>query len=175
MTYAIFMDITRCTDCRACEVACEREHNGRSHMRVQVLDERYAVPMNCRHCQESPCTTVCPTQAMHREEDGIVTIAAMKCIGCQLCVLACPFGAIQFDTFNKISRKCDLCLHRLEQGLEPACVATCSARALMFGDFDELAYRVAQDDKRILVSRAAGKTGTLVHLPAVWDDPFQDD
>ena len=172
MTHVIYMDIARCTDCRACEVACEREHSGFGNMRVQVLDERYAVPMNCRHCQDAPCMTVCPTQAMHRENDDTVTIASMKCIGCQLCVLACPFGAIQFDTFNKIARKCDLCLGRTELGLEPACVTTCSARALAFGDFDELAHR--NGNGRILVSRAAGETGTLIHLPAIWSDPFRD-
>ena len=168
MSQVISMDLTRCTFCRACEVACEREHGGHSSMFVQLIDESYAVPINCRHCQDGFCTLVCPTHAMHRETEDVVTIASMKCIGCGLCTLACPLGAVWLDTINKVAHKCDLCLHRLRQGLEPACVATCSARALSFGEMDDLVARAKEKHAHTVISRSVGPSGVIVTLPPQW-------
>jgi len=165
MTKVIYMDLGRCVYCRACEVACEREHGGISHMFVQLIDERYAVPMNCRHCATSPCTLICPTEAVHRETEDVVIVDSMKCIGCRLCTLACPFGVIWPDLDNRVSRKCDLCLPRTQQGLDPACVTTCSARALAFGDFNDMIARGRGKTSLTFVSRAAGETGTVVTMP----------
>jgi formate dehydrogenase iron-sulfur subunit len=166
MSRVIHVDLGRCIYCRACEVACGREHDGVSRMFVQLIDECYAAPMNCRHCETSPCTIICPTQAVHRETQDIVSIDAMKCIGCCLCQIACPFGAIRLDLANKVSRKCDLCIHRVSRGLDPACVTTCSARALYFGEFEEIIAKARQKTAVTLISRAAGEVGTLVTLPA---------
>lgn len=168
MAHVISMDLVRCTFCRACEVACEREHGGFSSMFVQLVDETWSVPINCRHCQDSPCTLVCPTQAVHRETEDAVTVAPMKCIGCALCTLACPFGAIWLDVINKVARKCDLCLHRIQQGMEPACVATCSARALSFGEMEDSVARAKQKPARTVISRATGPVGVVVTLPPKW-------
>jgi formate dehydrogenase iron-sulfur subunit len=165
MTKIIYVDLNRCIYCRACEVACEREHGGVSHMSVQLIDDCYAVPMNCRHCENSPCTLVCPTGALHRETEDILSIDPMKCIGCKLCALACPFGAIWLDLANKVARKCDLCIHRVERGLEPACVATCSSRALAFGEFEEIVAKTREKVAVTLISSAAGDVGTLITLP----------
>lgn len=165
MTNVFYHDITRCIGCRSCEVACEREHHGRANMFVQVLDERYAVPLNCRHCEEGPCVEVCPTQAIHRQTNDSIAIASMKCVGCQLCLLACPFGAIWFDTLNKVARKCDHCITRLEHGEQPACVATCSARALAYGDMNELISQAKQRGEHTIFHRAYGDFGTLVKIP----------
>ena len=168
MSQVISMDLTRCTFCRACEVACEREHGGHSNMFVQLIDENYAVPINCRHCQDGLCTLVCPTGAMHRETEDVVTIASMKCIGCGLCTQACPLGAVWLDTLNKVAHKCDLCLHRLQQGLQPACVATCSARALSFGEMDDLVARAKEKHAHTVISRSVGPSGVVVTLPPHW-------
>jgi formate dehydrogenase iron-sulfur subunit len=165
MTNVIYMDLNRCIYCRACEVACEREHGGVSHMFVQLINERYAVPMNCHHCENSPCTLVCPTQAVHRETEDAVTVDSMKCIGCKLCTLACPFGVIWPDPVNKVAHKCDLCL-TATGGLDPVCVATCPARALTFGEFDDIIARVREKAAVHLISRAAGKVGTVVTIPS---------
>lgn len=165
MTRVIYMDLNRCIFCRACEVACEKEHNGISNMFVQLVDERYAVPMNCRHCETSPCTLVCPTQAVHREGLEAVVVDAMVCIGCKLCNLACPFGMIWPDPFNKIARKCDLCEDRRALGLDPACVTTCSARALKFGELDDLLAGIPHTTGVTIIHSAAGETGTLITLP----------
>ncbi len=173
MTKVIFMDLARCVNCRACEVACEREHAGNANMFVQLIDERFALPLNCRHCEESFCTVVCPTQAVHRVSPDAVIVSPMKCIGCELCTLACPFGSIWPDQVNRVARKCDLCQHRTQVGLEPACVTTCSARALVFGEFDSLlakATKLVSSKKKghLVVNRAAGKTGTILMLPEAW-------
>ncbi len=165
MTKVISMDLERCTYCRACEVACEREHGGHSNMFVQLVDETYAVPINCRHCHDGPCTVVCPTKAIQRETEDAVTISAMKCVGCALCTLACPFGAVRLDVLNKVAHKCDLCLTRIEAGKEPACASTCSARALAFGDLDDLVARAKGKRRRVLISRAMGSTGVVVTMP----------
>lgn len=165
MTSVIYMDLNRCIYCRACEVACEREHGGFSHMFVQMIEERYALPMNCRHCETSFCTLICPTLAVHRSSPEAVTIDTMKCIACRLCTLACPFGVIWPDLLNKVTRKCDLCLHRRERGLEPACVATCSARALSFGELDEILAEAHKKTATTLIHRAAGETGAVITLP----------
>jgi formate dehydrogenase iron-sulfur subunit len=106
---------------------------------------------------------------MHREASGAVLISAMKCIGCGLCTLACPFGSVRLDALNKIARKCDLCAHRTEIGLKPACVTTCSARALTYGEFETLLASAQRRKGRTVVNRAAGNIGTLVTLPAGWD------
>ncbi len=165
MTKVIYMDLNRCIYCRACEIACEREHNGVSHMFVQLVDERYAVPMNCRNCETSFCTLVCPTHAVHRETADAVTISAMKCIGCAQCTLACPFGVIRRDVLAKVARKCDLCIHRTSHGLPPACVATCSARALVFGEFSEVVATAQHAANPAIISRAGGGIGTVISLP----------
>ena len=119
MPKAITIDLMRCIFCRACEVACENEHGGISNMFVQLVDERYAVPVNCRHCRDGACVQVCPTHALHRATDDAVIISPMKCIGCGLCAMACPIGAVRLDALSKVARKCDLCLPRLENNLEP--------------------------------------------------------
>lgn len=169
MTRVISMDLARCTFCRACEVACEREHGGHSNMFVQRIDEDYAagyaIPMNCRHCPDSPCSVVCPAKAIQRETEDAVTIAPMKCIGCGLCALACPFGAIQLDLDHRVAQKCDLCIGRTQAGQDPACVATCSARALAFGPFDDLVASAKKKNRRTIISRVIGPVGAVVILP----------
>jgi len=167
MAKVIYMDLSRCINCRACEVACEREHAGHSNMFVQVIDEQYAMPLNCRHCEESFCTAVCPTQAVHRETTDAVIITPMKCIGCTLCTIACPFGSVWPDRVNRIARKCDLCIHRTEIGLEPACVTTCSARALQFGEFETMIEIARSKKARTVINRSSGSVGTIITLP-VW-------
>jgi formate dehydrogenase iron-sulfur subunit len=165
MTKVILMDLARCVNCRACEVACEREHAGNANIFVQLIDERFALPLNCHHCEESFCTVVCPTQAVHRVSPDAVIVSPMKCIGCGLCTLACPFGSIWLDRINRVARKCDLCEHRTQAGLEPACVTTCSARALTFGEFDTLLAKAKKKKGRLVINRAAGSTGTILLLP----------
>ncbi len=145
MNKVIFIDLNRCIYCRSCEVACEREHGGHSFMSVALLDESGAVPMNCRHCMEPVCMYPCLTGAISKDpNNGMVQIDADKCMGCWTCVVACPFGIPQRNLLSKVAEKCDLCIHRLNEGKSPACVTTCPARALVFDEFEAISEKIKQ-------------------------------
>ena len=98
-------------------------------------------PKSCLHCENAACVTVCPTGASYkRAEDGIVLVDERLCMGCGLCAWACPYGAREMDLLGGVMKKCTLCIDRIynehlpEEEREPACVATCPARARHFGD-----------------------------------------
>jgi len=144
---AILVDLHRCTGCHACSVSCKTEHEvplGDFRMRVRYL-ERPApqqnqlsfVPMLCMHCQDAPCLKACPTSAIGRLEDGRVVIDEDKCCGNKACVAACPYGAIFINDDTNKAEKCDLCTHRTEVGLDPACVSSCPTEALKFHDLGD--------------------------------------
>jgi formate dehydrogenase iron-sulfur subunit len=161
----IFMDLNRCIYCRSCEVACEREHNGRSFMSVVLFNNKRPVPMNCRHCEKSPCVAVCPTKALNKLENGPVIIETMKCIGCRLCAIVCPFGILEFDTLSKVMRKCDLCAHRLSQGKAPACVTTCPARALTYDEFGAIMQKTREKAAKAIISGVGSQPGVVITPP----------
>jgi formate dehydrogenase iron-sulfur subunit len=137
MKKALFIDFSKCIECRACEVACEREH-GKSHIFVFEFEGMIAMAFHCKHCEKAPCIEVCPTNALYRDEEGAVLVAPQKCIGCMMCAIVCPFGIPELDSVNKTMSKCNLCAHRRAEGKEPACVATCPTDALLYGDFSEI-------------------------------------
>lgn len=116
------------------------------------------LPITCMHCEEPECEKACPTGAIIKREDGIVVISNDKCIGCRYCMVVCPYTSRYF--FDKLRtyypghvtsyektgykkhklgtvQKCDFCLERVEQGLQPVCVASCPANARFFGDLDD--------------------------------------
>jgi tetrathionate reductase subunit B len=139
---AILVDLHRCTGCHACSVSCKTEHEvplGNFRMRVRYLEEPKKqqlsfVPMLCMHCQDAPCLKACPTSAIGRLDDGRVVIDDEKCCGNKACVAACPYGAIFINEETKKAEKCDMCTHRTEVGLNPACVDSCPTDALKFHD-----------------------------------------
>lgn len=167
MRKVIFMDLNRCIYCRSCEVACEREHNGLSFMSVLLLDDKRSVPMNCRHCEKSPCVAVCPTGALARLDNGPVIIETMKCIGCSLCAMVCPFGVLELDYSNKVMRKCDLCVHRLQEGKLPACVSSCPARALTYDEIDTIMRRIKERSARAIISGIGVEPGVIISPPEI--------
>ncbi len=149
----IFIDIERCTACKACEMACAVEHSVSKDLlsavfeqpapqkRVHVEPARaYAYPVRCQHCGDAPCIAACPNGAMHRDLDtGAVIVDESRCQGCFMCAMVCSFGAISSHSTKRVAIKCDLCSDRQRAGENPACVEACPTHALQFGTEDELA------------------------------------
>jgi formate dehydrogenase iron-sulfur subunit len=151
MPKMIYADLSRCISCKACEVACEREHNGPARIFLTQIEHAPAVPLLCRHCEDSPCATICPTQALMVSPAGSVSFDAAKCTGCTLCIFSCPFGVIGFDGKTKTAARCDLCRERVDRGLSPACVATCPTDALSYGEYEPFARRIRQRSAVVLL------------------------
>jgi Fe-S-cluster-containing dehydrogenase component len=78
----------------------------------------------------------CPTGASHYAEGGVVLVNGDRCTGCKACLAACPYDA-RFINSRGVAEKCTFCLHRVKEGLEPACVSTCPSRAMIFGDLED--------------------------------------
>jgi len=156
--YGWFVDTRRCFGCHACEVSCKSENDvplGNYIRQTTYLDKgkypevaRLFLPMSCQHCEDAPCIKVCPCGALHKEAGGTVAVDYDICCGHGSCVDACPYGAIYMDPVASQAVKCHNCYHRLESGMEPACVPTCPAEALHFGDLNDPQSKVSQAMKR---------------------------
>ena len=133
-----------CMGCHACEVACKQEHQlGVGPRLVQVIEKiSEYVPIYCHHCAKPPCKEACPTEAISRNDKGIVLIDKDKCIGCKECIEACPFGAMQFDDEQEVAEKCDLCQDRIGNNEQPACVNACATRCIFWGETKLLTERI---------------------------------
>lgn len=152
MSKTIVVNIEKCLACQNCELACAVVHSQSKKLEESIHETprpqamitlessgKYVVPIQCRHCQDAPCITVCPTAAIHR--DGAyepVLINTARCIGCRYCVTACPFGAIDMTRDGKAVTKCDLCIQRTKAGQLPACVESCSTGALKYEDVSDV-------------------------------------
>ena len=132
-----FVDTQRCIACGACEAACAREHDGNTHIYVTTITDKYALPLCCLHCDKSPCVEVCPTNALEKGAHSAVIFNKVRCIGCGLCILACPFGVIKLEGENTVL-KCDRCITRLKQGKNPVCILTCPTKALLYDKSDTI-------------------------------------
>jgi Fe-S-cluster-containing dehydrogenase component len=153
--YLLSHDAENCIGCQACEIHCRVNKTlgpGPAPCRIIAVGPREVagrpqlrfVFMPCFHCEDAWCRRACPTGAMaRRERDGIVHIDTTRCVGCKSCILACPWGAVQWDPQTRKAVKCDYCMDRLDAGLQPACVTKCVTGCLSFGPASPL-----PDDKR---------------------------
>ncbi len=152
--YAILTDLNRCVGCQACSAACKTVNGvepGNFWIKTLRIGptpieggsgswpdvEMYFLPVQCQHCEDPECVKVCPTQASYVADDGTVQIDTSKCIGCQFCVMACPYGVRYLNEDERVVEKCTLCQQRTAQGEFPQCVAQCGSRARFFGDLDQ--------------------------------------
>jgi len=151
--YGFVIDQRRCIGCHACTVACKEENRvplGAFRTWVKYVERgtfpntrRYFSVLRCNHCDAAPCVTICPTVALYRRPDGIVDFDGRRCIGCKSCMQACPYDALYIDPETSTAAKCNYCAHRVEVGLEPACVIVCPERAIIAGDLDDPGSQIA--------------------------------
>ena len=135
MTKQLVIDYEKCTGCRLCEMVCSVKHEGVNNpLRTRINIAKWetkglSVPTVCRQCEDAPCIAACPTNARLRDEElGRVIVNYDRCIGCKTCVIACPFGSINWDPYARKVISCDLC-----DG-EPMCARFCETGAIRFID-----------------------------------------
>jgi molybdopterin-containing oxidoreductase family iron-sulfur binding subunit len=182
------IDLARCMGCHTCAVACKIENNlPRNGWWNRILTEGGEAPdspsgsypnlhrdyytLACQHCENPACTRVCPVGATYkREEDGVVFQDYDKCIGCRMCMAACPYTGVRSFNWEEpqyyqdfavgdadipshqkhVVEKCTMCSHRLARGEAPACIDACPALARYFGDLNDPESEVSQ----LIVNRA---------------------
>jgi Fe-S-cluster-containing dehydrogenase component len=141
-----FIDPGRCIGCNACVQACTEcgTHKGHSMIQLDYVDRASSpqtVPVVCMHCDSPTCAEVCPADAIKRMGDGVVQTARKpRCIGCNNCVLACPFGVPKMNTGMNLMMKCDMCYDRTSVGKKPMCASVCPSQALLFGTREEVKH-----------------------------------
>jgi Fe-S-cluster-containing dehydrogenase component len=196
------LDLSRCIGCRRCVYACVKENNQSRDPQIQWIrvlemdkdkgvDLRHAdpyydpaevprpgkfyMPVQCHHCENAPCTKVCPVRATWREEDGIVVIDYDRCVGCRCCMAACPYGARRFNWGKPhlpdadvnpemhylgnrprpagVVEKCTFCIQRVRKGLYPACVEICPTGSRKFGNLldPNSEIRYVMEHKRVFI------------------------
>jgi Fe-S-cluster-containing dehydrogenase component len=173
-SWAKVIDQTRCIGCHACTTACKSENQvplSVSRTFVKSVDtgrfpqaRRAFQVTRCNQCADAPCVAACPTSAMYARPDGIVDFDKQACIGCKACMAACPYDAIFINPDDHCAEKCNFCAHRLEVGLEPACVVVCPTQAIMVGDLDDPDSEVARVVGREPVAVRRPEKGTRPKL-----------
>lgn len=225
--YAFVINLERCMGCNACVEACKVENNTGQNIRWMHVfrtetgeypNSNWAfMPRPCMHCDNPPCTKVCPVGARFKREDGFVLTDFNRCIGCRYCEVACPYGVNYFNWkppaenqyfdwknaegskvfgsgtlpdsvrgsippyqnpdhsrlygndkrlvsggghYVGVMEKCTWCVHRVEKGLQPACVANCPVKTLYFGDLDDPKSEVSILLNRKKATRLLEELGT---------------
>ncbi len=171
------IDLNRCIGCHACTIACKLQNElgvGMNWHRVETIGAAGAkvgqdipagvfpdlsmqwLPVPCMHCQNPPCLAVCPTVAISKTAEGLVLVDKSRCIGCRYCSWACPYDVPKFSARDGTMEKCTLCVQRVVQGQEPACVKACVYGARVFGDVN---------DPHSVVSQLIARKHGMVLLP----------
>jgi Fe-S-cluster-containing dehydrogenase component len=163
VNFGFAIDNRKCIGCHACTVACKSEHDvpvGVNRTHVKYIETgtypdttREFSVHRCNHCEDSPCTTICPTTALFTRSDGIVDFDDDRCIGCKSCMQACPYDALYINPNTGTAAKCNYCAHRIENSYEPACVIVCPVEAIVSGDLDDpnsnLSQLIAENETKV--------------------------
>ncbi len=169
---AVLIDLRRCIGCDACSLACKSENDvplGVWRTWVKKVEKgqyprskEFFLPILCNNCEKPICVTVCPVNAGIKRPDGIVYIDPHRCIGCRYCMASCPYGVRYIHPRRNIAEKCYWCHHRVDAGLEPACVEACPTDAIVFGDMN---------DPESEISKVAAESAVQVIKPESGTDP----
>jgi Fe-S-cluster-containing dehydrogenase component len=154
VNYGFVINNQTCIGCHACTVACKAEHDvpiGVNRTHVKYIEKgtfpdstREFSVHRCNHCEDSPCTKICPTTALFTRSDGIVDFDDDRCIGCKSCMQACPYDALYIDPDKGTAAKCNYCAHRIEHSYEPACVIVCPTESIVSGDLSDPESAISQ-------------------------------
>ena len=169
--FGFVIDNRTCIGCHACTVACKSEHDvpiGVNRTHVKYIETGTYPDSNrefsvhrCNHCEDAPCTTICPTHALFTRSDGIVDFDNDRCIGCKSCMQACPYDALYIDPNEGTAAKCNYCAHRIENSYEPACVIVCPTESIISGNLDDpnspIAQIIATQDVKVRKPEAGTK------------------
>lgn len=147
----IYCDIKKCVACKACELACAIEHSKDRDLSAAIkelplprqrrrVSDSYGkkLSIGCQHCEDAACVAACMSGALYKGEGGATMHDKDTCVGCWMCIMVCPFGAIERRIEEKVAIKCDLCPDREDF----ACVAACPTRALFAGNIDEFEKKI---------------------------------
>ncbi|RNL48946.1 4Fe-4S dicluster domain-containing protein [Paraeggerthella hongkongensis] len=144
--YGMLINTKKCVGCYACRVGCQMINgldSDKAFIHYEELETGsypnvYAenVPVQCMHCEDAPCQSVCPTGATYTTDSGVVLVEEGKCIGCKYCMAACPYG-VRVQLHSGVVEKCRFCWYEGEPDNPPACVGTCITGARIFGDLDD--------------------------------------
>src|SRR5688572_635139 len=170
MNFGFIIDNRKCIGCHACTVACKAEHEvpiGVNRTWVKYIEKgsfpdtrRLFSVMRCNHCADAPCVEICPVTALFTRKDGIVDFDTRRCIGCKACTQACPYDALYMHPDEHTAAKCNYCTHRVDIGLEPACVNVCPEHAIISGDMDNPETEISRLLARETVSVRKPEKGT---------------
>ncbi len=161
------IDMTKCTGCRGCQVACKQWNqleaekteffSGEGYQNPPAMSDKTFTRIKfrdyqkngqnefafykemCMHCNEPACASVCPVGAFHKTEEGPVIYNADRCIGCRFCMIACPFGVPKYEWSKAfpLVKKCTGCYSRIKAGMKPACATACPT-AISYGPRHEM-------------------------------------
>lgn len=179
MRYGMLIDLKTCAGCGACVMACKMQNGtqqGTYWLKVLTHEtgsypdvKKQVLPTSCQHCANAPCVRVCPTGASHYDDKGRVQIDHSKCIGCRMCMGACPYDARSFNWASPeenpyfagkgmtpfeeahagehpagVVEKCIQCKDRVAEGKDPSCVQTCITKARWFGDIEDPSSEISK-------------------------------